>query len=170
MQRPCIENQEGDWTRVRMWKEGCESPYSHRPTAKKEPLRLSHSPEAARICFSFTGQMCGGLQVACIPTTCEEQILAQSYQERCDTMSGLKTPFCAMNLPFSSPLQTKGPCTPARPFLMVMTNSQGEQGNGKSILKTASFSLPPSSSLQTFVLLLDVKLMIPNPRCVMLSL
>lgn len=127
MQRPCIENEEGGWTRVRTWKEGCGSPSSHRPTAKKETLRTSHSPEATGVCFSFTGQMCEDLQVACIPTACEEQTLAQSYQERCATMSGPKAPLCAMNLPFSRPLQTKKHCAPDHPFPTVMTPSADQQ-------------------------------------------
>lgn len=52
------------------------------------------------------------------------------------------------------------------------TNNQGQWGNGKSILKIAAFLCflpPPLSSSQRLVLLLDVKLMILNPRCVMLS-
>lgn len=61
--------------------------------------------------------------------TSEKQKLAQSYQERCATMLRPKAPFCAVNLPLSIPLQTKGPMHQPIPSLrwrpQAQTNSQG---------------------------------------------
>lgn len=93
-------------------------------------------------------------------------------------LQGPQMPFSAMICSFIMSLQTKVLCgsassLPSGDDLKPGPTIIGDQwGHEKTTLKAAIFlsSLPqPPASSPRFVLLLDVKLMILTPRCVMLS-
>lgn len=108
---------------------------------------------------------------ACVPRSCGDQRLAQSYRGRCATLSG---PLCAVNLQLRYIIAgQRSLCTcPSLPYgddpkhrpTVRISRAMG------NLFWRLPVSPAPSTLPQRFVLLLDAKLMIPNPRCVLLTL
>lgn len=145
-----------------------------------------HPPAATRLCFSCTGreEWKGG------PRSFMEHAFLQDGKNKSwpnvtgkdvHPLQGPKVPLFAVICGFILSLQTKALYTPSihlpHPFGLVMTSSLDQQSGsaGKWEIYSENCHFPrlsppprPSSS-QRFVLLLDVKLMILTPRCVMLS-
>lgn len=162
------------WGPARMWKRVRGRPASW-------PWTSSHRADSppARLGFICKGKR-SGEELFCVLMECAFlQDKNKAYWILPRKMSiPCKDPQClswhwSVALPHCS--RPGPPVNRSPPFGLVLTSDldqrSGAAGKWKSVLKMAAFlcSPPPLPSSQRFVLLLDVKLMTLNPRCVMLG-